>query len=106
MPSRMAASVAGACMWSGVLIVAIWMFLPCLASSSRKSVNFSALLNPSEFPLLSSVFWSTSQIAMTLPNWAAFSESLPPLPPTPMQATLNFSLADWLSARRVPAATK
>ncbi len=29
-----------------------------------------------------------------------------PLPPTPMQATLNFSLGDWLSACRVPAATK
>ena len=93
-------------MWSGVLTVAIWMFLPCLAKSSRKSVNFSALLNRAEFPLLSSVLRSTSQMAMTLPNSAALSESLPPLPPQPMQATLNFSLGDWLSARRVPAATK
>ena len=28
-------NVAGACMWSGVLIVAMSIFLPCLASSSR-----------------------------------------------------------------------
>ena len=106
MPSRSASSVTGACMWSGVDTVHMSMFLPCLANSSRKSVNRSAAWNFSDLPLLSSVLRSTSQIAITLPNKAALSESLPPLPPTPMQATLSCSLAEVLQAVRVPAATK
>ena len=106
MPSRIAANVAGACMWSGVLIVAISAFLPNLASSSRKSVNFSAPLKPSEFPLPSNVLRSTSQIATTLPNWAALLESPPPLPPTPMQTTFSFSFAARLTRGLMPPATQ
>jgi len=45
-------------------------------------------------------------MAITLPNMAALSESLPPLPPTPMQATLSRSVAESLHAGRPPAATK
>jgi hypothetical protein len=69
-------------------------------------MNCSASVNLSPLPLLSSVLRSTSQMAITRPKRAALSESVPPLPPTPMQATVSSSLALALATGREPAATK
>ena len=85
----MAVTAAEACVWSGVETTTASSRGPSSWSSSRKSLYFLASLCFS--PLASSRFWSMSQSATIRPWWAAWSVSLPPLPPTPMQAMFSVS---------------
>ena len=85
----MAITAAVACVWSGVETTTASSRGPSSWSSSRKSLYFLASLCFS--PLASSRFWSMSQIATIRPWWAAWSVSLAPLPPTPMQAIFSVS---------------
>src|SRR5262245_29709424 len=98
-------TAAWACVWSGVLTVTASICLPISSSILRKSLYFLACGNWDALP--PRVLSSMSHRATMLPYLAAWSQSLPPLPPTPTQAMLRRSMGAWLSAIvRPPAAQK